>query len=205
MEFLENPRRALRVPVRCDALMALPGGGYWSSPTQNLGAAGCQLVTSEKLTVGTELTLELTAERVAGPVTVVGSVVWVSERPPWHTGLAFTSESAAGARPFFQALLDAHPGLEAHAFAPERLPLDAPLAPGPVPRVEPELAGEEAAVLAALGEGMTAHALRAKLGARFDALAGPLFALLGRRQVVIGPPDAAAAAAWKDAIERAGR
>lgn len=205
MEFLENPRHAPRAPVRCDARIALPRGGFWGSPTYDLGAAGCQIVAAEPLPLGTTLTLELKEDRVPGPVTVTGKVVWVSEKGPWHTGLAFTPESAAAARPFFQAILDAYPGLDGFSHSPSRLPLDAPIAPGPAPRVDPELAPEEAAVLAALGDGMTVFALRDKLGARFSQLVGPLFALVGRSQVVIGPPDRAAAAGWKDAVERAAR
>jgi hypothetical protein len=85
------------------------------------------------------------------------------------------------------------------------VPVDAPLAPGPVPRVEPELAPPEAAVLQALGDGMAAAALRKKLGSRFAGLQGHLFALIGRHHIVIGPPDPAAAAGWAKHVARAGR
>ncbi|MFT3913476.1 MAG: PilZ domain-containing protein [Anaeromyxobacteraceae bacterium] len=202
MEFLENPRHNPRIPVRCDARIALPRGGFWGSPTYDLGSSGCQIVTAEPLPLGSELTLELKEDRVRSPVTVTGKVVWVSDRAPWHTGLAFTPASVDAAKPFFRAILEAYPGLGGFSYSPARIPLDAPLAPGPAPRVDPELAPEEADVLAALGEGMTTHALRAKLGARFPELSGPLFALVGRHQIVIGPPDRAAAAAWKESVAR---
>jgi len=205
MEFLENPRRGLRAPIRCEARVALPRGGFWGSPTHDLGYAGCQLLATERLPAGTELDLELAEERVPAPARVKGRVVWTAERAPFLTGVAFTAESAAAARPFFDALLAAYPGLEAYAGCPARIPLDAPLSPGPAPRVDPELAPGEVAVLTALGEGMTAEALRAMLGARFAALTGPLFALLGRHQVVLGPPDRTAAAAWAPVLARVAR
>ena len=205
MEFLENPRKAPRAPLRCEARVALAGGGYWASPTHDLGATGCQITASGPLPVGASIRLELTDERVPGPVKLDARVVWCDEDEPWHTGLAFTPESAARARPFFEALLRAYPGLEGFVSPPERVAVDAPLAPGPAPRVDPELAPEEATVLDALGDGTTADGLRRKLGPRFDALRGLLFAMLGHHHVVVGPPDPNAAAAWAPYVGRARR
>lgn len=204
MEFLENPRRAPRAPIRCDARVAMPGGGYWGSPTHDFGFSGCQLVAAGPLAPGTDLEIELSVERVPRPVTVKGRVAWVSGHAPWHVGVVFRPESAEAARPFFDAILEAY-GLEAYAQSPERIPADAGLAPGPPPRLLPELAPEEAAVLAAIGPGLRASALRDKLGARFAELAGPLFGLIGRQHVVVGPPDEKAAAAWARHVERFAR
>jgi hypothetical protein len=203
MEFIENPRHALRAPVRCEARVAMPGGGFWGSPTHDLGYAGCQLLATERLPAGTELDLLLVEERVPTPARVKGRVAWTAEHAPFYTGVAFTPESAEAARPFFDALLAAYPGLEAYAGCPSRVPLDAPLAPGPVPRVDPELTPGEAKVMAALGEGMTAQALRDKLGAGFVGLQGPLFALLGRHHVVLGSGNGSTATAWAPLIARA--
>jgi hypothetical protein len=205
MEFLLNPRRAPRAPIRCEARVAMPSGGYWGSPTHDLGYAGCQLVAPEFLDPGTELRIELVEVRVPTPVTVVGNVAWSSGIAPWKVGVTFLPESAAAARPFFDAILAAYPGLEAYAASPERIPADADLAPGPEPRVDPELGPEEAAVLAAIGAGLRVDLLRQKLGARFAGLLGPLFALLGRQQVVLGPPDSKAAAGWAPYVARSGR
>jgi hypothetical protein len=205
MEFVENPRRTPRAPIRCEARVVLSGGGFWSSPTHDLGPAGCQIAASGSLPAGTRLRMELTDERVPGPVRLEGSVVWSAGHEPWRTGVAFTPESAARARPFFAALLVAYPGLEGVASSPTRISLDAPLAPGPAPRVDPELAPEQAEVLTALGAGFTVRALRERLGPRFEPLRGLLFALLGHHQVVIGPPDPVTAAAWAAHLRRVGR
>jgi len=205
MEFLVNPRRALRAPIRCDARVAMPGGGFWGSPTHDLGFAGCQLVASNRLAPGTELEIELVEERVPTPVTVTGRVAWVSGHAPWHVGIVFRPDSVQAARPFFDAILAAYPGLEAYASCPERIPADADLAPGPLPRVDPDLGHEEAAVLAAIGPGLRADALRDKLGPRYASLAGPLFGLIGRQHIVLGPPDAQAALGWARHVARASR
>jgi hypothetical protein len=204
MEFLVNPRRAPRAPIRCDARVAMPGGGFWGSPTHDLGYAGCQLVAASPLAPGADLEIELAVERVARPVTVKGRVAWVSRHAPWHVGVVFRPESAEAARAFLGAILAAYPGLEAYAHSPERIPADAELAPGPPPRLDPEIGRGEAAVLAALGPGLRAGALRDRLGPRYADLAGPLFALIGRQHVVMGPPDERAAAAWARHVARLG-
>jgi len=205
MEFLVNPRRAPRAPIRCDARVATPGGGYWGSPTHDLGFAGCQLVAAGRLAPGTDLEIELAVERVPRTVTVKGRVAWVSSHAPWHVGVVFLPESAEAARAFLAAVLAAYPGLEAYAHSPERIPADAELAPGPPPRLDPEIGRGEAAVLAAIGPGLRASALRDKLGTHYSDLAGPLFALIGRQQVVVGPPDEKAAAAWARHVARVAR
>jgi hypothetical protein len=204
-DVLLNPRRAPRVPVRCDARVVTPGGGFWGSPTHDFGAAGCQLHAPERLPTGLTVRVVLENERVAKPVEVMGTVVWAAREPPWAVGLAFTPASVVAARPFFDAILAAYPGLDHFAYCPERVPADAPVAPGPFPRVAPELHAEEAELLLAVGAGARLDELRTRLGKRFERLVGPMFAMLGRHLLVVGPPDPSAAAAWREPAERTRR
>jgi hypothetical protein len=50
--------------------------------------------------------------------------------------------------------------------------------------------------MTALGAGLRADALRARLDGEWERGVHGLFSLLGRRYVVLGDPDAVAAAAW---------
>lgn len=197
-DFIENPRRAPRVPVRCEARVAVRDGGFFASPTSDFGPRGCQVLAPARLAPGTRLFVELVNERVAEPVELAGSVAWVATAAPWRMGIAFDAGSYPAAASFFERLAAAYPGVDAYGCAPDRIPDDAPLAPAGPPPFEPHLTGEEARVLAALGAGGSAAELRARLGPDWEATIYALFGLLGRRHVVVGPPDPAAAAAWQE-------
>jgi hypothetical protein len=111
-------------------------------------------------------------------------------------GVAFDQGSLPAANGFFARLTAAYPGIDTYGRAPDRIPADAPLAPAPTPPFQPLLTDDEAKVLAALGGGLRADALRARLSAEWDAAVHALFSLLGRRYVVVGGADPAAAADW---------
>jgi hypothetical protein len=195
-EYVENPRRSPRAPIRCEARVALREGGFWAGPTSDYGPRGCQLVAPAHHEPGSRIFLELANARVAGQHHLSGRIAWCATVPPWRIGVAFDEGSAEVARRFFDRLAAAYPGLDTCGRAPDRLPVDANLAPAPVPGVEPALVPGERRILRAIGAGVTAGALRDGLGPEWAASVHLLFALIGRRYVVVGPPDRESAAAW---------
>jgi hypothetical protein len=195
-EFIENPRRAPRAPVRCDARVALREGGFWSSPTSDYGPKGCQLLAPVPLAPGTRVFVELANERIERPVEIAGRVAWIAKAPPWRMGLAFDAGSLRAAGGFFEELAAVYPGIDTYGRAPDRIPAGAPLAPAAPPGAVPELTAEEARVIRGLGTGLRVAELRDKLAGDPHAALNAIFSLLGRKYVVVGEPDAAAAAAW---------
>lgn len=203
MEFIENPRRAPRAPVRCEARVALREGGYWAGPTSDYGPQGCQVSAPLRLEPGSRLFLELVNERVPGPFQLSGRVAWSSKGPPWRSGIAFDEGSVAIAGRFFERLAAAYPGLDTYGKAPDRIPADAMLAPLPPPAVEPLLTTSERDVLQAIGAGLTSVQLRQKTGNQWPAAQNATFSLLGRRYLTVGgSPDPEAARAWAPLLEK---
>lgn len=201
-EFIENPRRAPRAPVRCEARVALRQGGYWAGPTSDYGPKGCQVSAPLRLEPGSRLFLELVNERVPGPFQLSGSVAWSSTKPPWRSGIAFDEGSVAIAGRFFERLAAAYPGLDTYGRAPDRIPADRTLAPLPPPAVEPLLTTAEREVLRMVGAGLSSEELRARAGERWEGAQNATFSLLGRRYLTVGSPDPAAAAAWGPLLEK---
>jgi hypothetical protein len=201
--FIVNPRRSPRAAARCEARVALRDGGFWATPTSDYGPRGCQLVAPCAFEPGSRIFLQLVNERVASPVRLSGRVAWSSRAEPWRAGIAFDPSSFVSAAGFFEQLAAAHPGLDAYGRAPDRIPEDAPLAPAPPPAVEPALTVDERAVLATLGPGLVATTLREKLGERWPHAVHAMFALLGRRYLVVGAEDTHAADLWAPLVSRA--
>ncbi len=195
-DFILNPRRTPRAAVRCEARVALKEGGYWASATSDFGPRGCQVLAPVRLEPGSRVFVELVNERVPRHAALAGHVAWTTRQAPWRMGIAFDGGSEGAAGSFFTLLTAAYPGIDTYGQAPDRIPHDAPLAPAPPPPFSPKLTDDEAALLAALGPGLTADQLRAKVGDRWDATVHAIFSLLGRRYVAVGAPDEAAAAAW---------
>ncbi len=202
MEFIENPRRSPRAPVRCEARVALREGGYWAGPTSDYGPYGCQVSAPLRLEPGSRLFLELVNERVPGPFQLSGRVAWSSKGPPWRSGIAFDEGSVAIAGRFFERLAAAYPGLDTYGRAPDRIPAEGTLAPLPPPAVEPLLTTSERDVLRAVAAGLTVTELRAQCADRWSAALNAAFSLLGRRYLTIGGPDEDAARAWAPLLDR---
>jgi hypothetical protein len=201
-EFIENPRRAPRAPVRCEARVALREGGYWAGPTSDYGPRGCQVSAPLRLDPGSRLFLELVNERVPGPFQLSGHVAWSSTQPPWRAGIAFDEGSVAIASRFFERLAAAYPGLDTYGRAPERVPADGTLAPLPPPAVDPLLTAGERDLLRAIGAGLELRVLRDRLGERWPAAQNAAFSLLGRRYVTLGAEDPVAARLWGPLLDR---
>ncbi len=201
-EFIENPRRSPRAPVRCEARVALREGGYWAGPTSDYGPKGCQVAAPLRLEPGSRLFLELVNERVPGPFQLSGRVAWSSTDSPWRSGIAFDEGSVLLAARFFERLAAAYPGLDTYGRAPDRIPAEGTLAPLPPPPVEPLLTAAERDVLRAVGAGRPVSELRAESGQTWAALQNATFSLLGRKYLTIGSPDPEAARAWEPLLER---
>ncbi len=195
-EFILNPRRTPRAAVRCEARIALKEGGFWASPTSDYGPRGCQVLAPVRLEPGSRVFVELVNERVPRHAALAGHVAWTARQAPWHMGIAFDGGSEGAAGSFFTLLTAAYPGIDTYGQAPDRIPEDAALAPAPPPPLAPQLTDDEAALLAALGPGLRADLLRARLADGWERAVHAIFSLLGRRYVVVGAPDEAAAAAW---------
>ncbi len=199
-DHIENPRRAPRAPIRCEARLAVRDGGYFASATRDYGPGGCQVPTPVPLTPGSRIFVELSHANTPVPFRISGRVAWASSDPTPRAGIAFDDASRRPAANLYERLTGADPTGNGSACAPDRIPVGAELAPAPPPGPAPALSAEEVAVLTALGAGLTAGALRAKLASRWQTAVHATFALLERRFVVVGPPDSAAAAAWTELI-----
>ena len=197
-ELIRNPRRTPRAPVRCEARIALEDGGFWASPTSDYGPRGCRVVAPLPAVPGMRVSVQLANERVPGTVELAGRVAWTTREPPGQMGIAFDAGSFDAAGGFFAHLAAAYPGMDIYGRAPDRIPEDAPLAPAPPPPFKPLLTESEGKLLDGIGAGTRADALRAIFRDDWELAARALFALLGRRYVVIGRPDPAAAAAWAE-------
>lgn len=202
LQFIENPRRAPRAPVRCEARVALREGGYWAGPTSDYGPKGCQVSAPLRLEPGSRLFLELVNDRVPGPFQLSGRVAWSSMGPPWRSGIAFDEGSVAIAGRFFERLAAAYPGLDTYGRAPDRIPADGTLAPLPPPAVEPLLTASERDVLRVVGAGLSPDDLRKRSGDRWPAAQNAMFSLLGRRYLTMGGADAVAAGEWAPLLEK---
>jgi hypothetical protein len=200
-EFIENPRRVPRAPVRCEARVAVPAGGFFEAPTTDVGPGGCQLKTPVPLPPGARVFVELKNDLVPAPVAVTGRIAWTADGEHPRAGVAFDPGASRAAGRFFETLAERDPAAAAVAHAPERIPTDAPLAPA-LPPDGAALLPDEAVVIRAVGAGMVARALRDRLGGEWDRLVNPLFALLGKGALVIGPPDVDAAVAWAERLGR---
>jgi hypothetical protein len=206
--FIENPRRAPRAQVRCDARVAVPAGGFFAVATTDIGPGGCQLRTPLPLPPGTRVLLELKNEAAGAPCAVSGRIAWSSAAAPdaaCRAGVAFDQAAPRSAGQFFERVTKSDPALVPAGSPPDRIRTDASLAPAPPPSADAFLLPDEAVVLRAVGPGIVAETLRERLGDRWDRLVNPLFALLGRGALVVGPPDRAASAAWDAILARAGQ
>lgn len=195
-EFIVNARHTPRALVRCQARAPLLGGGFWSSDTEDIGPRGCQLVAPARFTPGEGIELELTSERVLDPLWVGGRIAWAADEPPWRVGIAFSDQDQDAAARWFDRLVAAFPGLDGSLLAPKRIAADADIYLGRAPRLLPPLIPQEVAVLRAVGTGIKATELRAKLGADWENSKGALFALIGRRFLTLTASEAAGPDAW---------
>lgn len=201
-EYIENPRRARRAPVQCDARVALSDGGFFAASTTDLSPGGCQVPTPGALNPGSRVFVELAHVETPAPFRFAGRVAWAKSDPAPRAGIAFDDASAAPGADLYDRVADATPGTADPLRAPDRLSIEAALAPASPPSGVPAITPEEAVVLTAVGDGLTVGALRARLAAQWEEAVNATFSLLARGLLVIGPPDPAASAAWETLLAR---
>lgn len=195
-EFIVNARHSPRAVVRCQARAPLVGGGFWSSDTEDIGPRGCQLVAPARFTPGEGIELEISSDRVSDPLWVGGRIAWAADEPPWRIGIAFSDQDQDAAARWFDRLVAAFPGLDGSLLAPRRVAADALIYLGRAPRLRPTLIEPEIAVMRAIGPGIAASALRARMGSDWGNAQGALFALLGRRYLTLTAAEAAPPESW---------
>jgi len=192
-DFVNNPRRAPRAVIGCDARVALKSGAYFKGPTVDYGPAGCQLVAPEPLAPEDRVFVELRNRDVPDESSLLsGRVAWTAGEAPFRLGVQFDPGSHDAAAYFYGRLAAVHPDLVEVDDVPDRVALDARVVPWKREGDAAVLPGEEE-VLLAVGPGIRVRELREKLGDRWEAAVNPLFALLARRLLVVEeapPPDA---------------
>jgi hypothetical protein len=87
--MMEELRRITRVVLCCRATVR-DKYGLWMGVTEDVGASGCQLITTRQLRVGTVLTVTLTSDLFPEELEAVAKVAWVS---PDRLGVAFLKPS----------------------------------------------------------------------------------------------------------------
>lgn len=183
--FIENPRRAPRIPIRCTARVALRSGGFFVCSTADVGPGGFGVAAAPwQLTLGERLFVEI--DVAGGAYPLVGRVAWSSSASPWRCGIAFDEGSAATAGALLGRIAAEHPELAAGGRTIARIPEDAILARTPVPGSLIAVPGE-ARILLAVGDGLEARALPDRLGTSWEECVNALFALLERRALEARP------------------
>ena len=187
-DYIRNPRRFPRIPVRCEMRVALGSGGFVAAQTAVVGPGGCGGETARGLPLDARVFVELRSDRIQGARLLTGRVVWAARAAPWRWGIAYDRECLGVAAALFEELAAAHPEL---AVRPplDGIGADAVLVPVVPPEGVDAFEPPEAEVLRALGEGKPAGALRDELGARWPSRLNPLFALLERHAVEVAWPS----------------
>jgi len=198
--FIQNPRKALRFPLRCGTVVHGAGGPEFCS-TVNVSVLGCHLAARQRLPVGERLFLRLTEPRTGRDLGVAGTVVWASEDAPGHVGVRFDE----GGQPQVERWVDGVAGeqLELLHFerVPDRLDLTSRLYVSPVPEAPPVLGDEEVAVLRLICQQRTVGDLRHRLGADWGRAQRALFALLTRGLVTLDEAEAGDPRGWLERLE----
>ena len=195
-EYLENPRRVPREPVRCRARLLLSSGAL-DTTTEDIGSRGCQLVIPAVVQRGDVIGLSLSAPRYEATLRVEGRVAWVSPRPPWHVGIAYAAQALPGAARWMEGLRQAAPDLfPAGRRPPERLAVDAMVFLATVPRLA-DFREDELVVLRAVGAGVRVGDLRTKLSRTWPRMQRALFTLVAQGYVILSRAAAAHPVTWK--------
>jgi hypothetical protein len=199
-DFVFNPRRAPRAPVRCRAEIAGTGGERWTCETEDVGPRGCQLVAPRRRPLGEPLKLTVAAEGLPRTLHVDGKVAWISGAEPWRLGVAFAERDASVAVDWYEALVARNPALAAYRGVPDRISTDATLFLGPPPRLVVDFSSDEVQVLRCVGTGISVGELRTHLADIWSRAQHALFSLLVRRHVVLARGASVLPSAWKQLL-----
>lgn len=199
-EFITNPRKSLRLPVRCAARISVDGTGC-DGHTEDCGPRGCRLVAPTRLPEGSRVGLHLACEGVPGSLAVDAEVVWSEREPPWRHGVLYASADLPRAEAWFDAVAERHAELLHGVRVPDRLQLGARLFVTPAPEAPPRLGDEEAVVLRFACGQPTVGQLQRVLGPDWSRAQRALFHLLGRGTLTLDEAEAGDPQGWRDHLE----
>jgi hypothetical protein len=195
LEFIENPRKAPRIMVRCH-VRATAAGVAFEGSTEDFGPHGCQVVSPRPFPKGTSIALVLSAADSPVPLQATGTVAWVSPHEPWRLGIAFGEAFRPSASRFFESLLAARPGLAEWRKVPSRISLDAMVWLAPPPRRLVDFTPEEVELLRSIGTGATIYELKARLRDRWALGLRAFFSLLSAQYITLSRGGAVPFANW---------
>lgn len=201
-EFIQNPRRSPRAPVRCRANVVSAQGSF-EAATEDVGGHGCQLVSPRLVRKGEPIQLVLSHEVMSELLRVSGRVAWASERAPWRLGIAYDDAILGASQAWFDELLARVPDLGVFRRIPDRIPLDAVVYLGAPPKFLADFTPDEVAVLRSLGSGTSVAELRALLRDRWQEALRALFSLLAHHRVTLSRGASVHPDAWKKVLAEA--
>lgn len=195
-EFLDNPRRVPRDPVRCRAHVVTPTGKV-ETTTEDIGARGCQVVLPAALERGAVVALTLSAPRVESSLRIGGRVAWVSPRPPWRVGIAFSPECLGEAARWMETLRQTTPELFSAGRRPhEKVAVEAMVFLGVAPRLA-DFSDDELTVLRKVWAGVKVGELRASFAGRWPRMQRGFFALLAQGYLTLSRAASAHPVTWR--------
>ncbi|MFT3915321.1 MAG: PilZ domain-containing protein [Anaeromyxobacteraceae bacterium] len=195
-EFVFNPRRSPRAPIRC-ATQVITARGTVDATTEDVGMRGVQVVSPRQLHKGEPIRLILEHPTVKRALELAGHVSWATPHAPWRAGVAFDEQGLGAARRWYEQLVEANPGLPTLDRVPDRIALDASVFLGAPPRWVVDFTVDEALVLRAIGSGATLEDLKVKLRDRWGACQRAVFSLLARHHVTLQRGQGVHPDAWK--------
>lgn len=199
-DFIMNPRRSLRLPLRCAARISADGVDC-DGHTEDFGGRGCRLVAPTRLARGSRLILRLACEGVLASLVAEGQVVWSEAEPPFRHGVAFSPGAVPRAEAWFDEVASCHSELLHQVRVPDRLQLGARLFVTPAPEQAPRLGDEESVVLRYACGGPTVAQLQRVLGPDWSRAQKALFNLLGRGTLTLDEAEAGDPQGWREHLE----
>lgn len=196
-DFVINPRKGPRAPVRCRADVTGTDGSRWTSETEDVGPRGCQIVAPHRRPRGEQLLLLISTEGMSRSLRVAGRIAWVSAAEPWRLGVAYADQDAAVAADWYDALVAKNPALSAYRGVPDRISVEAMLFLGPPPKLVMDFNTDEIQILRCVGSGISVGELRSRLREIWDRAQHALFSLLVRRHLVLARGASVLPATWK--------
>jgi len=189
-----NPRRALRVTVRC-AVEIRHRFITWRGETEDIGPRGCQIVTARVLDPGREVKLAIRSDAVGRTVGVKGKVIWSRREAPSRLGISF--ERGIEKR-WLDEVMTSDPAAERAArVVPDRLARRMRLYLGRPPNLVVDFTPTELEILHRVGPGVTLDALARSFGPELhERIRGTLFSLFTRRFLVTDPASSVGVAPW---------
>jgi hypothetical protein len=202
-DFITNPRKTLRLALRCAVRVEADGAGC-DGYTEDLGGSGCRVVLPTRLGDASHLRVHLSAAVAPDHLAVGATVRWGEACPPWRHGLAFDAADRPRAEDWFDEIALHHSELLHEVRVPDRLRLAARLYVTPAPPAPPRLGDEETVVLQLACGQPTVAQLQRVLGPDWSRAQRALFALLGRGTITLDQLEAGDPQGWRDHLD-AGR